>query len=70
MPTAHPDLHAAQQQMRAMLREAVARGRSKPKMEVSVLSNTNASLPFSDWAGLSRVRQPIREILTLCGIFR
>ena len=34
MQTAHPELHVAQQKVRAALQDAVARGRSKPEMEV------------------------------------
>ena len=34
MQTAHPKLHVAQQKVRAALQDAVARGRSKPEMEV------------------------------------
>ena len=34
MQTAHPELHVAQRKMRAALQDAVARGRSKPEMEV------------------------------------
>ena len=37
MQTAHPELHVAQQKMRAALQDAVARGRSKPEMEVRTL---------------------------------
>ena len=34
MQTAHPELHVAQQKMRAALQHAVVRDRSKPEMEV------------------------------------
>ena len=34
MQTAQPELHVAQQKMRAALQDAVARGRCKPQMEV------------------------------------
>jgi hypothetical protein len=53
MQTEYPDLHAAKQQMRTILGEAVARGRSKPKLEVCGLPKLTISIPLDIYtAGL------------------